>query len=455
MDVSLEQVLTVLVNVGFWIGLAWLLFSRFYLALALTPILISVSLRVLSVSYIDLFGPVYSTQLYTLMGPGVSSVYLIVCYTAFLVPMAIVLDRTSFRCSKMLLTRSRTNINGYFDVVFYGVLFIYLFVLYVQLVKGDVIPLFDHIERYDFADHHAGPLHDYLFKYSTIVTLVLGGQTVYAKLTKGKYDRRAFICILVILVYAFLTGHRFAAFNKFIAFFLVPFGLLYVQHYYSKLTTRGKQIEKGGRLVLGIVILGFSIAVLAILNSYNNVRTESQEKVFSRIQERLLIQQGELWVEQLVRVKQNEQDATSDKIEFLFYDPIISNQNTSIQYLMWLSLGSEAERLLGIGQQYAGGFPEIFVEMFGLFFLLPVLLLFGIVMALVFSIFFASLRRGKLLSMLMAGFIIYGCMLTVYNGMLNQYFVMTFWIKLVLLSVFYISPPISLPKLTAFTSSTN
>ena len=434
-------------NLIFWLVLSIVLMKRIYLALAVAPILISMLLRVQSVFYIDLFGPVNSSQLSTSLGPGVDSIYMIICYIVFLVPFLFILDFFVFRKLHCLAVRNSTYSTRLIENLFYILFFMFITALYIQLFMGGVIPLFDHIERFDFSDKYAGPLHDYMFKYGAIFSLTLGGQTVYSKLSTGRYDRRAFILLCLILFYAILTGHRFAAFNKFISFYLIPFSLIFARDFYLK---RQKIIKRGGKqgwIIIGIIIIGFTVALFSIVNSYSNVRTSTNETVVARIVERLLVQQGELWVETANRARKGKIESTTKMMDYLFFKPIIPGKNTSIQYLMWLSLGGEASRILGIGQQYAGGFPEIFVEIFGVYILIPVLMLFGIVMALVAVVFLISVRRGKLLSMLMAGFIIYAFMLTVYNGMLNQYFVLTFWIKIFLLFVIYNCPPIKIPRL--------
>ena len=447
---SLVPYILVGMNAIFWLGLAAILMKRVYLALAVAPLLISIALRVQSVLYIDLFGPVNSSQLSMTLGPGTDSIYMIICYTVFFLPFLLVLETLLFRDPRNLTVMSATHGVRYTENSLYLILFVYFVVLYLQLFLGGVIPLIDHIERFDFAERYASPLHEYMFKYGTILAVFLGGQTVYTKLATGRYDRRAFIFIFVMLLYAVLTGHRFAAFNKFISFFLIPFSLVFAQSFHLRRMKLYQRDGKQGWLVLAVLIIGFSTAFFSILNSYSNVRTANSETVIARVVERLFVQQGELWIETSNRVQEDKQGNLSKTMDYLFFNPILPGKNTSIQYLMWLSLEGEAVRILDIGQQYAGGFPEIFVEIFGIYFLLPALMLFGTIMSMVTVIFLTSLRRGKLLSMLMSGFIMYAFVLTVYNGMLNQFFVLTFWLKLALLIVVYASPPMKLLDLRLF-----
>ncbi len=300
------------------------------------------------------------------------------------------------------------------------------------------------------ANKYAGHLHDYVFKYGAVITLVLGGQSVYSKLTIDRYDRSALIILCLLLFYAVLTGHRFAALNKFTAFYLLPFCLVFAYKFHFEKQNIRKCASKDGWIIIGIVIVVFSISLFAIINSYSNVRTTANESVIARIQERLLIQQGELWVEEVNRIKESGKQSIEIAMNNLFFDPIVPGKNTSIQYLMWLSLGNEAEIILNDGRQFAGGFPEIFVEIFGIYILLPILMLYGMIMAMVFVVFLVSLRKGKLLSMLMTSFIIYGFMLTVYNGMLNQFFILTFWIKIIILTIVFVCKPIQIPKLILY-----
>jgi len=450
LETSFELYFLVAVNLIFWLAFSLIVIKRTYLALAVAPLLISMALRVQSVFYIDLFGPVYSSQLFIALGPGTNSIYMIICYTAFFIPFLLVLEFFVFRYPKKLSVRTSTNTRNYIENCFYLFLIIFFLALYIQLFIGGIIPLIDHIERFDFANNHAGNLHDYLFKYGTIFAIVLGGQTVYSKLTMGYYDRRAFIFFFLMLFYALLTGHRFAAFNKFTSFYVIPFSLVFARNFHIKRQKLSQDDNKQGWIIFAVIIISFSIALFSIVNSYSNVRTVSNESVIVRILERLLIQQGELWIETANRVRGNKSESLTRVIDYLFFNPIISGKNSTIQYLMWLSLGSEAVRILDLGQQYAGGFPEIFVEVFGLYMLLPALIFYAMIMSMVSVVFMTSLRKGKLLSMIMAAFIMYAFVLTTYNGMLNQYFVLTFWVKVLLLMIVFICPSIQLPKLRLF-----
>ncbi len=419
---------------------------------AVAPILISMTLRVLSVSYIDLFGPMYSRQLFKIIGSGTDSLYLILCYSIFLLPFLLFLDFFVFRYRNDLKPQVIPPGQGQSVTLFYFILFGLLGAVYVQLFTGGVIPLFDRMERYDFANNYAGPLHGYLFKYGAILTLFLGGQTVYSKLITKKYDRRSFVIFSLLIAYALLTGHRFAAFNKFGSFFMIPFSLVFAYNFRIKQPTNMKRMGKECWIVLGIGIVSLSVAMFAIVNSYSRVRTAANESVFEKIQERLLIQQGEMWVEAVDRIDSNKKESTETIVDFLFFNPMKPGKNTSIQYLMWASIGEEAVGIIDIGQQYAGGFPEIFLEIFGIYLVLPALILFSVIMVIFFIIFLNALRKGKLLTMLMASFIIYSFVLTIYNGMLNQFFVLTFFIKILLLSMAYLCKPVRIPKLTLFGS---
>ncbi len=150
MGVSSNLYIVVSTNFVFWLILSAILIKRTYLALAIAPLLISLALRVLSVSYIDLFGPVYSSQLLKTLGPGIDSLYMILCYTSFLVPFLLILEISFFRSAKNLTMMGDTYSRRYTAALFYLFLFGFLTALYMQLFMGEVIPLFDRIERYDY-----------------------------------------------------------------------------------------------------------------------------------------------------------------------------------------------------------------------------------------------------------------------------------------------------------------
>ncbi len=63
-----------------------------------------------------------------------------------------------------------------------------------------------------------------------------------------------------------------------------------------------------------------------------------------------------------------ERDQGNPSVVFhsLFEDPIEPDRNTSIQYLMLATIGEpRTYDHLSHGFQFAGGFPEIFFELFG------------------------------------------------------------------------------------------
>ena len=105
---------------------------------------------------------------------------------------------------------------------------------------------------------------------------------------------------------------------------------------------------------------------------------------------------------------------------------------------------SRASELLDAGQQYAGGYPEILLELVGFAPGLAFALMFALISAWILRFTIFSLAAGRLLTAIMAVYIYFGTSLLYIGGMLNFVLAASYWIKiLVLLGCHYFETSLS------------
>jgi hypothetical protein len=115
-------------------------------------------------------------------------------------------------------------------------------------------------------------------------------------------------------------------------------------------------------------------------------------------------------------------------------NPARPEGNTTIYYLMERELGFfRAEELIDAGQQYAGGYPEIFFLLLGSWFAIPAMIFFGLLTVLTLYFAVRSFAQGRPLTCVMALYVFYGFSLCYIGGMLNFIIAPTFPIKIMLM----------------------
>jgi hypothetical protein len=184
----------------------WLAATRPYVVVALLWLLIPMGWRLMSSLYIDVSGPEFSEQLRQHVGPGNATPLLVFDYLivlgifAGMLPRQFALDRLTSEAKHRLIA------DGAFWVAI-GL----LIALYVDLLRIGTIPLVSGIERYDYAREHAGQLYRLFFRFGDVIALCLGCLYVLPVRFGRSTDSRFAYLLFAMLVYAFLTGHRYSA----------------------------------------------------------------------------------------------------------------------------------------------------------------------------------------------------------------------------------------------------
>lgn len=402
---------------------------------AATFVLFVLMTRMVSLTYIDLAGPVFAEQLSEDIGGAGSSMSLFaLSVLVFLFALAVVFRPSQLRnaLASPVVVRANRGVIG--DIVFY------FFLVFVVLLYGDmfwrgVIPLFEGMERFDFTELYAGPFHHFLFNYSFLFAGILGTLFVYPRLIGRRFSYRFIGLLFAVFGYFVLTGHRFSAFFSFGSFFLLPLSAVFVLKGMSALPSPPPNPSFFIRILSlkstwWFAMAGLVFVLSAIMfNSLTNVRDydDPQEKLIQRA----LIQPAELWWATWDRVIERDESTPSLALALMFVAPIDASRNTGMQYLMVKALGyGRAEELLSMGSQYAGGYPEVLFELVVPYAALSVALLFSFITAWFLRVIVVAVCRGNFGTVIMGIYIYYGFSLLFIGGMLNFLIAATFGVKL-------------------------
>jgi hypothetical protein len=410
--------------------IGWMAARRRHLLYILAFPIFCYSWRMVCAVYVDVSGPLYSVQLGSDIGGGYSAVALTGAALALLLPMLFV-----FRRSKLAEMRTRALLDetptldahaARIAKLFFMLAAAYVALLYIELVNSGVVPMASGLERWEYTEDYGGPFHRVLMKYGNLFAFWLGLFHAQPKGNRGRF----LILLLAVFFYLLLTGHRFSLFLSQLTFFLIPRGvqLIRTAGVAAKARDGDPRPKKDWWTIPLIVIVLVAMSGAAIYRSYTLVRTTDPGRGWKMFEDRVLVQQGELWVSSYERVFEANDYNPDWAVTRLFLDPIDPTRNTTIPFLMELDMGSQAVTAVEYGT-YSGGFPEVFFELFG-----PVL---GYLVLFVVSGFIAVLLRWlanfilrhRYLGVFACLWVVYAFLLTMTSGMLNYLIAWTFWVK--------------------------
>lgn len=401
-------------------------------------VIYSLAYRILDVGYLDLAGPVYAIELDRHVGGnGASPMFLFSC-------LCLILPLWFFASRKRLLKEidaplTRTLYHDAMSRLALGVAAAGIAALYLDMLRIGTIPLFTGMDRQAYNDI-SGLFHNRAYDMNFLLCTGLGIFTVLPRLQGGKYSLAFGGLLLAVLVYWALTGNRFSAFLISIAYYMLPFGAVFAMDKAGLLPKRAEGdawaslVSAKVLLPIGIVLGALAVGGL-LFNSYYTVRNYADPMY--QISQRVLVQPVQTWASTWGDVALNpDRGVNYAALDYVVLNPPDSSGNTSVRYLMEKELGYfRASELIGLGQQYAGGYPEIFFEIFGLWLALPLMLLFGCATAWLLYLALRSLLRGRVMTALMAVYVYFGFSVGYIGGMLNFLLAPTFAAKFVVLVI--------------------
>ncbi|MDF0497937.1 DUF6418 domain-containing protein [Bradyrhizobium yuanmingense] len=387
--------------------------------------------RLLSVLYIDVFGPVYSEQLERELGPGLAVLPLAASQALIIAALLFsfrpqrlhaLSDNSVIRNSAVLKAGAWSLADLAFCVV--G---LFVLALWLELLIRGHIPLLAGLERFDYARLYGGPLHQRLLEWGPMLAFQLGVLLSLPALCGKPLDRRFGALFAALMLYLFAVGHRFSSFYLYLSFLMIPMGAVLLGKQWTGAISLGKLIRRVWLPALGFVLL----VGIALIYSYAVVRGSETVAIQTKLVQRILVQQGEMWWMTYERVFLRN-DWNGDHAFFkLFVDPFNPNRNSTMQFLMEIGLPLErAQFIIAQGSAYTGGWPEVLFELGGPaggFCLVAI-------SAILFSEFMFLLTRCLVEERYVTCFfltpIFYALSIFLVSGMVNSFIQLTFIIKI-------------------------
>jgi len=431
--------MTLLAGASILLFIVWLGLFRPTIFVCLAFLLFTFAWRTISSLYIDLSGPVFSSQFAMFLGPGVMTVFQSITYFLTLLPFLWVFNsRTLDEWARSAptpgvpATQSQLTLS---DVTFYASI-LFLILLFGALIQGGIIPLFAKIERWTF-NEQANFLHRLVIERGDMLCFWWGTMFVAERLRRQRYDYRFVGLLAVLIFYMFLVGGRFSPFYRSCAFFVIPFsavllaqardlGSASIVSLMPRIADRRIVLAGAGGIALTVAMIAF-----ALYWNLTRVRGFEGQAALGAFIERVLVQPSEIGWASYQRVLVNGDWDARHAFDFLFDRPIVAGRNTTPQFLMSETIGEPrtTEHITG-GFQFAGGFPEIFFELFGPELGWIFLLGAGWLTALLSAVMIRSVVAERYLTAALSFYVLYGIYVMYIGGMLNFVATPTYWVKI-------------------------
>ena len=437
------QIAVVLSATAFFVFVLYLAAYRPVIFLGFFFILFSLVLRTASTAFIDLAGPVWSSQTVRYIGPGLATSLHVLAYFLTLIPFLILL-RPAAIARWVDMADERPAVRDTLTLSTATVICSTLFLAYLffALVRNGPIPLFAHIERFVYTAQYGGAAHRWLTQYGNFLAFWWGMMFAAERLRNRRIDIRYLGLLILLLAYMFATGNRFSAFYSFTSFFMTPTAAaiaVAIKTYRPRLPFFwiGRTFGLRDSILLGVIFcLVGAIATVAIYNNLVSVRDYQNSEVETHFLERVLVQPSELgWIsyERVFNFGHWQPDRAYD---FLFQRPLDPDKNTTPQFLMLETIGEPRthEHISG-GFQFAGGFPEIFFELFGPLYAWPFIFGAGYIAAALTALTIKGTLTGRYASAFLSLYVLFGFDVMYIGGMLNFVAVESYWIKIAALAV--------------------
>ena len=395
-------------------------------------------LKVAGIVYLDVAGPIYSDEVFTYVGGDGSSAPLLIFFVW--IPLVFIYSMLGPNASAKPLRPERyLQLGGitFADLVIV-LLGVFVVLLYGDMLIGGDIPFFSGTERFNYS---GGMFHNFFMDFMFLITFLLGYIFARARILVGVWDLRCIALLFALFVYLFLAGHRFGAFYVMASFIGLALSALYFMKDQgwsvapaAKASMTQRVVQSPAAIAVACLLVAGLVAA-AMINNLFFVR-EYGETAGEELIHRLFVQPVHLYWLTWFRLQGGDVSG-SEAIEFMFYNPFDIAKNTGIQYLMFRSLGEERASMIFLDQQtdYAGGYPEIAIELGGIWACALIACVGSLFTACLYRLCIFSLCRGHFLTSMFSIYVCYGFLGFYLGGMINFLLTWTYWVKFVLLIV--------------------
>jgi hypothetical protein len=408
----------------------WIIVASFFLLFGFT-------FRTVGAVYIDIFGPVFASELDYDIGPG-SSTPLFVITVLLVIGMIVAFQaRPGIAAENVGKTPFGIQPSRMASLAFAGTA-AWVAACYIEMIAIGPIPFFVGMDRIEYQDNFAGQFYETGYSLAFLFSLVTGYFFATRRIYEGRYDYRFFYVMSAQVFFFFLTGNRFSIFFTIASFFVIPISAISLMKSKSGLLPPDANTSALHKFITNrfgrIIAAGLAATVFAaiLINNTFNVRyTGDSDEAQSKLLERILVQPVELYVVTWSRIASGELADTSLAWDLIFGNPIDPTRNTGIQYLMVTTLGEErATEILDQNSQYAGGYPEVLIELFGLQLSIWPMVLAALIVAILYRQIMLSVCYCRFFTFICSGYVLFGFMLLYIGGMVNFLLAWTFWVKI-------------------------
>ena len=391
------------------------------------------ALKVYGVSFLDSFGPIFSDEVSTEVGGNGYSAPLMILFV--MIPLAAMKLAMRMVSNKDLPLVEKNLAQSWltFGDLIATVLVVFLICLYVDFFRIGQIPLFDRMERFEYK---GGVFHVFLVTYLFLIAHAIGFVLARTRLLTGVWDVRFAGIVFGLFTYLFLTGHRFGSFYVLLSFAMVPMAALFVAPRMGLAVAKPprkrsvlQRMASSRMIITGFALVLVSIVLIAMANSLLNVRDGDPQDV---LLQRFLVQPVHLYWLSWERLENGEIEGIGAAAHFIFKDPFDAARNSGIQYLMSLHLGLNRAVEIWEGQEvdYAGGYPEILIELGGVWLAIAAAVLASVAIAALYRLAVVAVCRGQFLLSMMSMYVCFGVLNLFLGGMVTFITAETYWLKL-------------------------
>lgn len=412
-----------------------------YVFFALIFILFGFVLRMCSVLYVGLFGPIFSVNFGRyLQDEGLSSLVFSLSFVVVMITAAWILKPA--RLLKDVRPVRRPEGGDKLGELALAGFIVLTVLLYGDMLIRGVIPLFSLMERNVYTDQYAGIFHKGFLDFFFALSFLMGYFAVRPRLLGGGFELRYLAIFVALIFYFFLTGHRFSIFFAMTSFFVIPVAAIWMQARAGRLPPSSdpeqvRRIMTAAKAAAPLIVLLLAvISSWALYNSIYNVRGYGDP--VQAFMQRSLVQPTEFWWATWSSSVLDGGLDPAGAFNFMFVQPLDAARNTGIQYLMARELGfARAAELLSAGEQFAGGYPEVPIELLGPFWVWPALFAFAAVNLWFLATAMSAVCNQRLGTAFFAIFLFYGFSILYIGGMLNFLLAPTLYIKFAGFAFFY------------------
>jgi hypothetical protein len=371
-----------------------------------------------SVFFIDSQESIYSIELTKMLSSENASTYRMIFFMFFLIPSFLIF-------SKRNIVYLKNIYNNYtppnytilrFDIIdIIKLLFsLGMILVFLDIISGP-IPLFSGIPKGAYYVFYASSIVKNFYTYSPFISFILGAFFITKLRLENKADY-SFLFLYLFMIFIFLLlGNKFSILLTISCYFMIPVSTIFLSN--KKYLFEGINTEKIASILSITGIIAFSNAVY-----YYFFTKWSGIMALAILGNRVLIQQGQIFVSTYNRVVEESIFNSAMAIKRVFFEPIYSlDSNTSLHYLMYQDIGLETYTQVEMGSIFTSGMPEILLELFGPYLSLFVYFIFSTILCCLLFILYESILKGRYLTMFFGIFVYHSINMSIIGGKLTYF----------------------------------